>query len=58
VEQHTLNGGFRNAIVLLSALVAFVMQRRQDRVASIASHLLAGLIIPPYVVPRSSCSNG
>ncbi len=39
-------------IVLLSALVAFVMQRRQDRVASIASSvMLAGLIIPPAAVP-------
>jgi raffinose/stachyose/melibiose transport system permease protein len=39
-------------IVLLSAMVAYVMQRRQDRVASIASTvMLAGLIIPPAVVP-------
>ncbi len=39
-------------IVLLSAMVAFVMQRRQDRVASLAtSIMLAGLIIPPTVVP-------
>lgn len=39
-------------IVLLSSLVAFVMQRRQDRVASLAtSIMLAGLIIPPTVVP-------
>jgi raffinose/stachyose/melibiose transport system permease protein len=39
-------------IVLLSALVAFVMQRRGDRVASVASSvMLAGLIIPPTVVP-------
>jgi raffinose/stachyose/melibiose transport system permease protein len=39
-------------IVLLSSLVAFVMQRRQDRVASLAgSIMLAGLIIPPAVVP-------
>jgi raffinose/stachyose/melibiose transport system permease protein len=39
-------------IVLLSALVAFVMQRRSDRVASVASSImLAGLIIPPSVVP-------
>lgn len=39
-------------IVLLSALVAFVMQRRQDRMASIVSSImLAGLIIPPAVVP-------
>ena len=39
-------------IVLLSALVAFVLQRRQDRMASVVSSImLAGLIIPPAVVP-------
>jgi raffinose/stachyose/melibiose transport system permease protein len=39
-------------IVFLSALVGFVMQRRQDRTASFASSvMLAGLIIPPSVVP-------
>lgn len=39
-------------IVLFSALVAFVMQRRRDRVAALASSIiLAGLIIPPAVVP-------
>ena len=39
-------------IVLLGALVAFVMQRRSDRMASFASSvMLAGLIIPPAVVP-------
>ncbi len=39
-------------IVLLSALVAFVMQRRCDRLASVVSSImLAGLIIPPAVVP-------
>jgi len=39
-------------IVLLSALVAFVMQRRSDRMASVVSSImLAGLIIPPAVVP-------
>lgn len=39
-------------IVLLSAMVAYVLQRRQDRVASLAtSIMLAGLIIPPTVVP-------
>ena len=39
-------------IVLLSALVAYVMQRRRDRVASVVSSvMLAGLIIPPAVVP-------
>ncbi len=39
-------------IVLFSALVAFVMQRRADRVAGVVSSvMLAGLIIPPAVVP-------
>ncbi len=39
-------------IVLLSALVAFVMQRRADRMASVVSSvMLAGLVIPPAVVP-------
>jgi raffinose/stachyose/melibiose transport system permease protein len=39
-------------IVLFSALVAFVMQRRNDRVAAVVSSImLAGLIIPPAVVP-------
>jgi raffinose/stachyose/melibiose transport system permease protein len=47
-----LTVGSVSLIVLLSALVAFVMQRRQDRVASFASSvMLAGLIIPPAVVP-------
>ena len=47
-----LTVGSVTLIVLLSALVAFVMQRRQDRVAAIASSvMLAGLIIPPAVVP-------
>lgn len=39
-------------IVLFSALVAFVMQRRSDKLASVVgSFMLAGLIIPPAVVP-------
>ena len=39
-------------IVLFSALVAFVMQRRHDRLASVASSVMfAGLVIPPAVVP-------
>jgi len=39
-------------IVLLSAMVAFVLQRRADRMASVVSSImLAGLIIPPAVVP-------
>ena len=46
-----LTVGSVTLIVLLSALVAFVMQRRADRTASIASSImLAGLIIPPAVV--------
>ncbi|HLE92216.1 MAG TPA: carbohydrate ABC transporter permease [Anaerolineales bacterium] len=47
-----LTVGSVTLIVLLSALVAFVMQRRRDRMASIVSSImLAGLIIPPAVVP-------
>ena len=47
-----LTVGSVTLIVLLSALVAFVMQRRQDQVASVVSSImLAGLIIPPAVVP-------
>lgn len=47
-----LTVGSVTLIVLLSALVAFVMQRRQDRMAAtVNSILLAGLIIPPAVVP-------
>lgn len=39
-------------IVLLSSMVAYVLQRRQDRLASfVSSVMLAGLIIPPAVVP-------
>ena len=47
-----LTVGSVTLIVLISALVAFVMQRRQDRMASVVnSIMLAGLIIPPAVVP-------
>ncbi len=47
-----LTVGSVTLIVLLSALVAFVLQRRRDRLASIVSSvMLAGLIIPPAVVP-------
>ena len=47
-----LTVGSVTLIVLFSALVAFVMQRRRDRVASVVSSvMLAGLIIPPAVVP-------
>ena len=39
-------------IVVVSSMVAFVHQRRKDRVSSLVSVLvLAGLIIPPAVVP-------
>jgi raffinose/stachyose/melibiose transport system permease protein len=47
-----LTVGSVTLIVLFSALVAFVMQRRRDRLASVVSSImLAGLIIPPAVVP-------
>lgn len=47
-----LTVGSVTLIVLFSAFVAFVMQRRNDRVASVvSSFMLAGLIIPPAVVP-------
>ena len=47
-----LTVGSVTLIVLISALVAFVMQRRGDRVASVvSSFILAGLVIPPAVVP-------
>jgi raffinose/stachyose/melibiose transport system permease protein len=47
-----LTAGSVALLVLLSALVAFVMERRRDRMASLASSvMLAGLIIPPTVVP-------
>ena len=47
-----LTVGSVTLIVLFSAFVAFVMQRRHDRLASIVSSImLAGLIIPPAVVP-------
>jgi raffinose/stachyose/melibiose transport system permease protein len=47
-----LTVGSVTLIVLFAALVAFVLQRRQDRVAAIVSSImLAGLIIPPAVVP-------
>jgi raffinose/stachyose/melibiose transport system permease protein len=39
-------------IVVLSALIAYVLQRRQDRSSRVvATFVLAGLIIPPAVVP-------
>ena len=39
-------------IVLLSAMVGFVLQRRRDRTGSaVAALMLAGLILPPALVP-------
>lgn len=39
-------------IVLIATLVAFVMERRKDRMASvIGAIVLSGLIIPPAIVP-------
>ncbi len=47
-----LTVGSVTLIVFFSALIAFVLQRRQGRVASVVSSvMLAGLIIPPAVVP-------
>src|SRR5678815_5823653 len=47
-----LTVGSVTLIVLFSAMVAYVMQRRADRTSSVASSvMLAGLIIPPAVVP-------
>jgi len=47
-----LTVGSVTLIVLLAAMVAYVMQRRRDRVADAAGIvMLAGLIIPPAVVP-------
>jgi raffinose/stachyose/melibiose transport system permease protein len=52
LNSTVLTVGSVSLIVLLSALVAFVLQRRQDRVASwVSAIMLAGLIIPPAVVP-------
>jgi len=39
-------------IVLFSALVAYVMQRRNDRVSNLVNAIIfAGLVLPPAVVP-------
>jgi raffinose/stachyose/melibiose transport system permease protein len=47
-----LTVGSVTLIVLISALTAYVMQRRHGRVSNIASSIiLAGLVIPPAVVP-------
>jgi raffinose/stachyose/melibiose transport system permease protein len=47
-----LTVGSVTLIVFIAALAAYVMQRRRGRVSSIAgSIILAGLVIPPAVVP-------
>ena len=47
-----LTVGSVTLIVFFSAFVAFVMQRRNDRIAAVANALvLSGLIIPPALVP-------
>ncbi len=47
-----LTVGSVTLIVLFAALVAYTMQRRADRTAAVVSSImLAGLIIPPAVVP-------
>lgn len=47
-----LTVGSVTLIVFIAALTAYVMQRRHGRVSNIASSIiLAGLIIPPAVVP-------
>jgi raffinose/stachyose/melibiose transport system permease protein len=47
-----LTVGSVTMIVLFSAIAAFVMQRRRDRLEGLVSSImLAGLIIPPAVVP-------
>jgi raffinose/stachyose/melibiose transport system permease protein len=47
-----LTVGSVTLIVLFSALVAYVLQRRADRMAAVvSSFMLAGLILPPSVVP-------
>ena len=39
-------------IVVLSAMVGFVLQRRRDRVATaVTALLIAGLVLPPAIVP-------
>ena len=47
-----LTVGSVTLLVLVATMVAFVLHRRQDRVASlVAALLLAGLILPPALVP-------
>jgi raffinose/stachyose/melibiose transport system permease protein len=52
INSMILTVGSVTLIVILSAFIAFVLQRRQDRAArAVATLVLAGLIIPPSVVP-------
>jgi len=52
VNSMLLTVGSVTGIVILSALIAYVLQRRQDRTSHVvATFVLAGLIIPPSVVP-------
>jgi raffinose/stachyose/melibiose transport system permease protein len=47
-----LTVGSVTLLVLVATMVAFVLQRRRDRVGSlVAALLLAGLILPPALVP-------
>jgi raffinose/stachyose/melibiose transport system permease protein len=47
-----LTVGSVTLIVLLSAMVGFVLQRRRNRLGSLVSALvIAGLVIPPAIVP-------
>jgi len=51
-NSFVLTVGSVTLIVLLGALVAYVLQRRNDRTAAIvSSFMLAGLVLPPSVVP-------
>jgi len=52
INSGILTVGSVTLIVIFAALVAFVLQRRRDRLGSVVrSIMLAGLIIPPAVVP-------
>jgi raffinose/stachyose/melibiose transport system permease protein len=52
INSMLLTVGSVTGIVILSALIAYVLQRRQDRTSHVmAIFVLAGLIIPPAVVP-------
>ena len=48
----THHGGVGTVLVVLASMVGYVLDRRNDRVAKLVSaFLLAGLIVPPAVVP-------